>query len=199
MDGDDGYIYDNGLFVKYAHDIRPTLRVRNLGSLNLKVGTVVRINDCSYYVIPGDMLLSKESIGNCTFREDWWATDANVYEKSDIKKFVDDWAVKQGFTKAADVKEVAKQAALIIPVVVTYSFDEEASVYLCTSDEEAEDTLWNDFQEELRIEREENERIEGEDMTVVVADSHRYASITIERADGTKDVTEWRIGTVYDK
>lgn len=97
------------------------------------------------------------------------------------------------------MKTHTKQAALIIPVVVTYSFDEEASVYLCTSDEEAENTLWNDFQEELRIEREENEHIEGEDMTVVVTDSHRYASITIERANGTKDVTEWHIGTVYNR
>jgi hypothetical protein len=196
VDGDDGYIYDDGLFVKYAHDIRPALRVKNLGSLNLKVGAVVRINDCSYYVIPGNTLLSKKYIGECSFRKDWKAPDANVYEKSDIKKFVDDWAVKQGFTEAADVKEVAKQEAYVIPVVVTYSFDEEASVYLCTSDEEAEDTLWNDFQEELRIESEENKRIEGEDMTVVVTDSHRYASITIERADDTKDVTKWHIGTV---
>lgn len=193
------YVDSLGCPVRGTLGVRPALRVKDLSSLNLKTGAVVSINGRDYYVIPGDTLLSKECIDECPFREDWRATDANVYEKSDVKKYLDDWAIKQRFVEAADVKEVAKQAALIIPVVVTYSFDEEASVYLCTSDEEAEDTLWNDFQEELRIEREENERIEGEDMTVVVADSHRYASITIERADGTEDVTEWRIGTVYDK
>lgn len=111
VDGDDGYIYDDGLFVKYAHDVRPALRVRNLGSLNLKVGTVVRINDCSYYVIPGDMLLSKKYIGECSFRKDWKAPDANAYEKSDIKKFVDDWAVKQGFMETGKKVTEARLAS----------------------------------------------------------------------------------------
>ncbi len=97
--GGSGGVYAPGHSVYITLGVRPALRVRGLSSLNLKTGAVVGINDCSYYVIPGDMLLSKEGIGDCSFRDNWRAPDANVYEKSDIKKFVDDWALNQGFIK----------------------------------------------------------------------------------------------------
>lgn len=88
--------------------------------------------------------------------------------------------------------------APIIPIVIAYSFDDEIPVYLCGSDEKAETVLWEDFTEELRVEKEENERIEGEDLLVSISDDHRYASITIVNKDGSRDVTEWHIGTVYN-
>ncbi len=105
--GDYGNVDSLGCPVRDTLGVRPALRVKDLSSLNLKTGAVVSINGRDYYVIPGDTLLSKECIGECSFREDWRAADANNYEASDVKKFVDNWAVKQGFKEATDVKEVA--------------------------------------------------------------------------------------------
>ena len=97
--GDDGIVGGLGNYVGFAFGVRPALRVRNLGSFNLPIESTVSINGHEYYVTSGDMLLSKEGIGECSFRDNWRAPDANVYEKSDVKKYIDDWAVTQGFIK----------------------------------------------------------------------------------------------------
>ena len=44
----------------------------------------------------------------------------------------------------------------LIPVVTTYSFDRETPVKLFESDKEAEEYLRKMYEEELRIDREEN-------------------------------------------
>ncbi len=85
----------------------------------------------------------------------------------------------------------------IVPVVVTYSFDDEVPIYLYESDKEAEDALYKGFLEEVRIEKEENERTEGIDFYAKISDDHRSASITVIGSTG-EDVTEWRIGCVYN-
>lgn len=79
----------------------------------------------------------------------------------------------------------------LIPVVTTYSFDRETPVKLFESDKEAEEYLRKMYEEELRIDREEN----GYDTEGMIEDDGSYAKI-INHFPDRDDITEFRIGTV---
>ena len=80
----------------------------------------------------------------------------------------------------------------LIPVVTTYSFDRETPVKLFESDKEAEEYLRKMYEEELRIDREEN----GYDTEGMIEDDGSYAKI-INHFPDHDDITEFRIGTMY--
>ena len=82
-----------------------------------------------------------------------------------------------------------------IHLVTHYSFDSEVPVFLFDTEKEALEELKSQFDEELRIQTEENEHVLGEDLEVDVSPDGRWASITIYY-DDQKDVVEWAIGTV---
>ena len=84
-----------------------------------------------------------------------------------------------------------------IPLVTHYSFDSEVPVFIFDTEEEALKELKAQFDEELRIQTEENEHVQGEDLEVDVSPDGRWASITIYY-DDQKDVVEWSIGTVRE-
>ena len=84
-----------------------------------------------------------------------------------------------------------------IPLVTHYSFDSEVPVFLFDTEKEALEELKSQFDEELRIQTEENEHVLGEDLEVDVSPDGRWASITIYY-DDQKDVVEWAIGTVRE-
>ena len=84
-----------------------------------------------------------------------------------------------------------------IPLVIHYNFDSEVPVYLFDTEEEALKELKSQFDEELRIQTEENEHVQGEDLEVDVSPDGRWASITTYY-DDQKDVVEWSIGTVRE-
>lgn len=84
-----------------------------------------------------------------------------------------------------------------IPLVTHYSFDSEVPVYLFDTEEEALKELKSQFCEEYRIQTEENEHVQGEDLEVDVSPDGRWASITTYY-DDQKDVVEWSIGTVRE-
>lgn len=87
----DGSVSYHGLGV--SHDggcVRPAL-ILNLNSSTLQIGDVFEFGDNKFKIISNKYALCEEAIGRCIFRKDWRAKDSNVYEKSDVKKYVDNW------------------------------------------------------------------------------------------------------------
>lgn len=74
--------------------VRPALII-NLESSALQIGDKFLFGDKEFEIVSDTRALCTESIGNCAFREDWKAKNANDYESSDIKKFVDAWYQEQ--------------------------------------------------------------------------------------------------------
>ena len=91
----DGGVYDCGLLVYNAESgVRPALRISNLESFNL--GDKFSLAELEWTVISKDLALCDSFIGTMPFRSDWQAEDANIYDKSDIKKWLDSWARERG-------------------------------------------------------------------------------------------------------
>ena len=85
---------NNGQFVEDSEMVvRPALQIENLKSTGLKVGDSIFFDDKEFEVISDTLALCKTDIGVCYFRKDDEAGDANDYEKSDVKKFVDEWFI----------------------------------------------------------------------------------------------------------
>ena len=76
--------------------VRPALKICNLESSSLSVGDKFELAGCAWTILTNDLVLCDEGIGKTCFREDYKATDANDYEKSDIKKWLYDWAKENG-------------------------------------------------------------------------------------------------------
>ena len=81
-----------------------------------------------------------------------------------------------------------------VPVVVRYSFDTDTPVWLFDSEEEALAFLKKDFENECRIDTEENGHVIGEDMETCINEDEGYAKITHIIDGDHNDVTEWFIG-----
>lgn len=87
-----GYIFPNGYVCdNYGSGVRPALRIDNFNS-DVTVGDIFMFGGKEFKVIsPTLAWIHNDDIGTCAFREKWDAPDANAYETSDIKKFVDKW------------------------------------------------------------------------------------------------------------
>ena len=92
---------------------------------------------------------------------------------------------------------VAKAKDAKVPLVIHYSFDSEVPVFLFDSEEAAIKKLKSQFDEELRIQTEENGHVLDADLETDVSPDGRWASIIIYY-DDQKDVIEWSIGTVKE-
>lgn len=91
----DGVVDYSGIGVHYGDvTVRPALEIKNLESSAFDVGDVFIFGGKRFEVINSKTAFCLEDIGTCAFREDWRAEDANNYETSDVKKFVDDWFEK---------------------------------------------------------------------------------------------------------
>ena len=87
-----GYVSSYGDFVDFSTVfVRPALKISNLSSSNFKIGDQFELGGVPFEIISNDMAFCLEDIGRHCFREDSEAKDANVYEKSDVKKYIDDW------------------------------------------------------------------------------------------------------------
>ena len=95
-----GFVYDDG-YISYdptgSEDVyvRPALRY-DLKSCNLRPGDKVEIAGYLWTVLRGGLILCDEIAGSVPFRKDYKAEDANIYETSDVKKYIEEWAKKQG-------------------------------------------------------------------------------------------------------
>jgi hypothetical protein len=98
----DGWVDTYGNGVDYTNIVvRPALLISNLDSFNLKLGDrIVDFCRCDWTVIPGNMVLCDTGVGTHCFREDWGAPDANDYEKSDVKAWLENWAKERGIINA---------------------------------------------------------------------------------------------------
>lgn len=86
-DGNDYDVVDNG-----ENAVRPALII-NLESSNLNIGDEFTFADRDWTVISDALAICNSDIGTCPFRDYWAASDANVYEKSDLKRYVEDWFI----------------------------------------------------------------------------------------------------------
>lgn len=96
-----GSVYYGGSFVinDFGY-VRPTLRISALESSNLLyIGDRFEFGGAEFEVVSDRLAFCTGDIGCCAFRRDWKAEDANVYEASDVKQFVEEWfksAVQNG-------------------------------------------------------------------------------------------------------
>lgn len=74
--------------VDYNLTVRPALIFK---SVELKIGDCINVAGLKFEIIEEGIALCLSDIGKCEFRKDWEAEDANQYEASDIKKFVEQW------------------------------------------------------------------------------------------------------------
>ncbi len=79
-------------------------------------------------------------------------------------------------------------------VIFTYSFDEDVAVYLFDDEASAKKFLKESYEEELRIDIEEN----GWNSSGHINDEGNYAEIVTYFSDRT-DITEMKIGNVYSR
>ena len=88
--GDFGFVFNRGDIVYGELGVRPALQI-NLSSSNLSVGDEFVIGEHKFTVISESYAISNSDIGYYPFRKDSKADNANNYEVSDVKKFVDEW------------------------------------------------------------------------------------------------------------
>lgn len=93
--GGAGGVYASGVRVDYTLGVRPALKIGGLSSSEIEIGDRFRWSGYTWTIISDKLAQCEDIIGNYPFRKDWRAEDANVYESSDIKKFVEDWFEEQ--------------------------------------------------------------------------------------------------------
>ena len=96
INGKYGDVGRNGYNVNEEFGVRPALKIRNLSSLNLKIGDKVFLFGKQWTVISDSLVLCDEVIGETYFRKDFMSPDANDYEHSDIKQWLENWAAARG-------------------------------------------------------------------------------------------------------
>ena len=82
-----GLITDN--IVRNRNAVRPTLLIANH---NLNTGDNFILADKEWTVISDTLAICNGIIGRYYFRFDWKDDNANDYEASDVKKFLEEWA-----------------------------------------------------------------------------------------------------------
>ena len=107
--------------VHSVYAIRPALQISNLG--DVEVGDKIKFGGKFFTVISLKYALCDTAIGHGAFREDSKAADANDYNASDIKKFVDEW-----FEKVTERKEGNSVANKNIKIDVAKKIWEIASI-----------------------------------------------------------------------
>lgn len=68
--------------------VRPVLVISSLESSGLKIGDTFNFRDKKFEIISNDKAFCLGDIGHCAFRQ---GLGFNVYEKSSIKRYVDEW------------------------------------------------------------------------------------------------------------
>lgn len=91
----DGFVNGYGL-VYSAYGVRPALQIHNLVSSNLRIGDRFMLVDEQWIVISKDKVLCDRAVGRMPFCEGRKAPDANDYEKSDVKVWLEKWALEKG-------------------------------------------------------------------------------------------------------
>ncbi len=83
-----GGVNDNGHIITGYIGVRPAIRI-NSKSVNLQIGDKVRLEGFTWTYVSEGILLCDSIIIKMPFRKDWKAEDANHYEASDVKAYLD--------------------------------------------------------------------------------------------------------------
>ena len=92
--GENGHVEDYGYSVNFEFGVRPVLQISNPESMNLESGDTFPFGKQTFTYLGEGLAICNDCIGKCVFRERRKASNANDYEKSDVKKYVDDWFEK---------------------------------------------------------------------------------------------------------
>ena len=103
------YVYLGGSVLYIGHlvcndygAVRPVVVLRlNPESVNLQIGDKLHFAGYAWTMIAPDMALCDDVVGQTCFRKDWQAPDANDYEKSDVKVWLEKWAQDNGIEVGA--------------------------------------------------------------------------------------------------
>ena len=95
-----GCVHDDGVVDYYDVDndgvgASPAL-ILNPESSHLNPGDKFDMAGVTWTMLNGNLAQCDEIVGNCPFRREWRANDANVYEASDVRKWVENWAREAG-------------------------------------------------------------------------------------------------------
>ena len=95
----DGRVYYGGNYVVSGNGaVRPAvvLQLPESDIRNLQIDDGFEMAGYTWTMIADDMAMCDSGVGCTAFREDWQAQDANVYEASDVKKWLEAWAKEKG-------------------------------------------------------------------------------------------------------
>ena len=91
-------VYSDGSVGEYGDSldrsnnvVRPALQIKNLDITVFKIGDTFEFGGKEFKIISENLAFCLTDIGSHCFIEDLKSEDANAYEKSDVKKFVDAW------------------------------------------------------------------------------------------------------------
>jgi len=105
-----GFIHSHGDYIRNnLNVVRPALIISNLESSEFKVGDRFEFDGKEFEIVFDYLAFCLTDIGQCAFKKSFkkdWAGDANNYEESDIKKFIDEWFEK-ATTKETEKTEKA--------------------------------------------------------------------------------------------
>lgn len=103
-----GYVNNNGTGILSTGKVRPVLTISNLESSGLKIGDEFEFGGQKFEIISNDKAFCLNDIGECAFRQE---LRINVYEMSNIKKYVDEWfeRSKKESTSEDKEKEIDKE------------------------------------------------------------------------------------------
>lgn len=88
----DGSVFFSGHYVGDEEiPVRPALKLEDRELSGLHIGDRFEFGSAEFEIISDNLAFCTKDIGCCAFREDWKAKDANIYEASDVKKFIDVW------------------------------------------------------------------------------------------------------------
>lgn len=85
-----GLVSHYGSSVDITYGVRPALII-NLESSNLQISDKFKVKGYTWTVISDTLAICDEIIGEESFRDNLRAPDANDYEASDVKKYIEEW------------------------------------------------------------------------------------------------------------
>lgn len=141
----DGLISLDGYYVdRNRYGVRPAL-IFDPESSDLKLKDEFRMAGYNWTVITENMALCNGIIAYKPFREDWQAKDANNYEKSDIKTYLENWA------KENDIIVTPKKKIATKRLPDTFKYWSNSTGDLFTPDLETRKNIYiNELPEELQ-------------------------------------------------
>ena len=90
--------------------VRPALRFSNPESSNLVPGDSFEAGGERWTIIDDNLALCDRIIEKSVFRTDTNAPDANDYEKSDVKTWLENWALEKGIYTTAQLEQMQGRA-----------------------------------------------------------------------------------------